>query len=545
MRAFAAKRAVGSDKSSRHQRGLADNFAMPSLRKVCTLAQLLSLRDDARAAGKTLVHCHGCFDIVHPGHIAHLQFAKSLGDLLVVTISSDANVNKGVNRPLIPDDLRAASVAALECVDFVYINPHPTAMELLESLRPDVYVKGKEYEKHHDPRFAAERATVMKHGGRVTFTSGEVVYSSTALIGTLNNDSRFSDEKIARFCDRYDLTAGSIVNLVQRFRGQKVVVVGDYILDRYHFCDASGVASEGPMMTLRSLQDKDYDGGAGVIALHLAGLGAEPVLVTGLANDEASHQAQMRLQSAGVEVQSLPYRRQLVAKHRYLVDQTKLFKVDEGSIAPLDSATEPQVAARILEAADGATAVIFADFGYGLITSGLLDRILPPLRAAVPIITADVSGKQTSLMQFKGVDLLCPTEREMRETLHDFSSGMGAAVWNLLEQTGARQAMITLGKQGLVTFDRAEGSATTDRLRSEYVPALATHAIDPLGCGDALLATASLVLAAGGSLQAAALLGSLAASIEAGQIGNHPIDAEMLLSRASIFNHQQVTRLAV
>ena len=518
---------------------------MSQPRKLCTLQQLLQIRQDHAAAGRTVVHCHGCFDIVHPGHIAHLQFAKSLGDSLIVTISSDANVNKGVNRPLIPDDLRAASVAALECVDYVYINPHPTAIELLEALRPDVYVKGKEYEKHHDPRFAAEREAVVKHGGRVTFTSGEVVYSSTALIGTLNNDTRFNDEKIARLCDRYDVTSSSIINLVQRFRGQKILVIGDYILDRYHFCDATGVASEGPMMTLRSLQDKDYDGGAGVIALHLAGLGASPVLVTGLADDDASRQAQMRPQSAGVDVQSLPYRRQLIAKHRYLVDQTKLFKVDEGHIAPLDSTTEPIAAAKILEAADGAAAVIFADFGYGLITDGLLDRILPHLRAAVPVITADVSGKQSSLLKFKGVDLLCPTEREVRETLHDFSSGLGAVVWNLLEQTGARQAMITLGKQGLVTFDHPDGSAVTDRLRSEYVPALTNNAIDPMGCGDALLATASLALAAGGSLQAAALLGSLAASIEAGQIGNYPIDAETLLSRASVLSAQSVTRLAV
>jgi rfaE bifunctional protein kinase chain/domain/rfaE bifunctional protein nucleotidyltransferase chain/domain len=513
-------------------------------RKVLSLEQLLKIRREAAEGGRTVVHCHGCFDIVHPGHIAHLQFAKSLGDMLVVTISSDANVNKGVNRPLIPDDLRAASVAALECVDFCYINPHPTAIELLDQLRPDVYVKGKEYERNNDPRFAAERETVTKHGGRVTFTSGEVVYSSTALIGTLNDDSRFNDEKLARFRDRYDIGTDAIANLVQRFRGKKVLVVGDYILDRYHFCDATGVASEGPMMTLRALQTKDYDGGAGVIALHLAGLGADPILVTGLADNDASKQAEMRLRSAGVDVQPIYYRRQNVAKHRYLVEHNKLFKVDEGSVLQLDSATEPLAASRILESADGAAAVIFADFGYGFLTNGLLDRILPFLRQAVPVLTADVSGKQSSLLRFRDVDLLCPTERELRETLQDFSSGMGAVVWNLLAQTGAKQAMITLGKQGLVTFDRPPGATDNDRLRSEYVPALSSHAIDPLGCGDALLATASLALAAGGSLQAAAVLGSVAASIEASHVGNHPIDAEELLTRAAMLTTREATRLA-
>jgi len=95
-----------------------------------------------------------------PGHISHLQFARSLGDILVVSVSSDSNVNKGVNRPLIPDDLRAGSLAALECVDWVYLNPDPTAVNLLEALRPDVYVKGKEYERNNDPRFLEERDTV-------------------------------------------------------------------------------------------------------------------------------------------------------------------------------------------------------------------------------------------------------------------------------------------------------------------------------------------------------------------------------------------------
>src|SRR2546421_4947842 len=120
---------------------------MPAARKTVTLQHLLEMREDARAAGRTVVHCHGCFDIVHPGHIQHLQFAKSLGDVLIVSVSADWHVNKGLDRPLIPDELRASSLAALECVDHVYINPDPTAVALLEKLRPDVYVKGKEYER--------------------------------------------------------------------------------------------------------------------------------------------------------------------------------------------------------------------------------------------------------------------------------------------------------------------------------------------------------------------------------------------------------------
>src|ERR1700709_477922 len=112
---------------------------MATLQKVCNLKRLLQLRADARTQGKTIVQCHGCFDIVHPGHIQYLQFAKNQGDILIVSVSAVPQVKKGADLPFIPDDLRAASLAALECVDHVYVNPHPTAVELLEALQPDVY----------------------------------------------------------------------------------------------------------------------------------------------------------------------------------------------------------------------------------------------------------------------------------------------------------------------------------------------------------------------------------------------------------------------
>jgi bifunctional ADP-heptose synthase (sugar kinase/adenylyltransferase) len=284
------------------------------------------------------------------------------------------------------------------------------------------------------------------------------------------------------------------------------------------------------MMALRALESRDFDGGAGVIAMHLAGLGASPTLLTSFAEDDLSAQAEMRLYASGVEIGGLHQRPATVAKHRYLVEESKLFKVDEGSAAPLDSQAEKQLANEILAVAEDASAVIFADFGYGLITAGLLERVMDPLRKQVPIITADVSGKQGNLLRFTGVDLLCPTEREVRETLHDFGSGLGAVVSNLLRSSQAKQALITLGKQGLVTFDwpRGDAEASEGRLRSEYLPAMSARTIDPLGCGDALLATSSLALASGGSLQAAALLGSLAAAVEVQSLGNVPVTADAL-----------------
>ncbi|MHC4828067.1 MAG: adenylyltransferase/cytidyltransferase family protein, partial [Planctomycetota bacterium] len=130
------------------------------MQKIATPAEAASTVRSVQQAGRTVVLCHGCFDIVHPGHIRHLQHAAKLGDCLVVSITGDTMVEKGTGRPLIPQELRAESLAALDCVSLVVISQEPTALELLHVLRPDVYVKGREYEGNRDPRFQAEKEVV-------------------------------------------------------------------------------------------------------------------------------------------------------------------------------------------------------------------------------------------------------------------------------------------------------------------------------------------------------------------------------------------------
>ena len=153
--------------------------------KIISSDEARKLLQTAQQSGEVVVLCHGCFDIVHPGHIRHLQQAAKFGDRLIVTITRDVDLAKGESRPLIPQELRAENLAALDCVSWVAVNPRPTAAELLEQLKPDVYVKGREYEHNEDPRFHEEKDIVERNGGRVVFTSGDVVFSSSALIDAL------------------------------------------------------------------------------------------------------------------------------------------------------------------------------------------------------------------------------------------------------------------------------------------------------------------------------------------------------------------------
>lgn len=151
--------------------------------KVIELEMLANEVNTLKNSGKKIAHCHGCFDLMHPGHIKYFQAAKKMGDILVVTVTPDAYVDKGPGRPVFNQDLRAESIAALECVDYVSINKWPTAEETLKLLRPNVYVKGQEFENLEDKtgKIQKEAAIVKEIGAETRFTH-EIVFSSTDLI---------------------------------------------------------------------------------------------------------------------------------------------------------------------------------------------------------------------------------------------------------------------------------------------------------------------------------------------------------------------------
>lgn len=140
---------------------------------------------DLKSQGKTIVHCHGCFDLMHPGHIKYFQASKQMGDVLVVTVSPDRYVDKGPDRPVFNETLRSESIAALECVDYVAINQWPTAVETLRLLRPHFYVKGQEFENLEDKtgKLQKEYEVIKEIGAEIRFTH-EIVFSSTKLLNT-------------------------------------------------------------------------------------------------------------------------------------------------------------------------------------------------------------------------------------------------------------------------------------------------------------------------------------------------------------------------
>ena len=152
------------------------------LKKILELSQLQKIIGNFPRK-KKVVLCHGVFDIVHPGHIRHLDYAKSQADILIVSCTGDKFIDKGIYRPHIPQRIRASNLAAFEMVDYVLIDENKKPLNLLKKLKPDFFAKGFEYtSKGLPPATQEEKNELDKFGSKLIFTPGDIVHSSTKFL---------------------------------------------------------------------------------------------------------------------------------------------------------------------------------------------------------------------------------------------------------------------------------------------------------------------------------------------------------------------------
>src|SRR5258706_10919200 len=124
------------------------------------------------------VLCHGCYDVIHPGHLEHFKKAKALGDRLVVSVTSDRWVLKGPGRPIFPQAQRMAMISELRCVDGVTLTDAETAVELINMLKPEIFCKGPDYHRYdRTSNLQKEKAAVESYGGRLVIVDNDIVYS--------------------------------------------------------------------------------------------------------------------------------------------------------------------------------------------------------------------------------------------------------------------------------------------------------------------------------------------------------------------------------
>jgi rfaE bifunctional protein kinase chain/domain/rfaE bifunctional protein nucleotidyltransferase chain/domain len=478
---------------------------------------------------KKVIMCHGTFDIVHPGHIRHLVYAKSKGDILVASLTADAHITKANFRPFVPQDLRAFNLAALEVVDYVLIDGDSTPLKNISIIQPDYFAKGYEYTKEGlHPRTFDEKEVVESYGGELIFTPGDIIFSSSHIIET--EPPAIATEKLVAILEAEELSFNDLFQALGQMENVKVHVVGDTIVDSYSRCSMIGGMTKTPTISVRFEEKNNFVGGAGIVAKHLKAAGADVTFSTVLGDDELSEFARADLAEAGVNCRSIiDGTRPTTNKNAIIAGGYHLLKVDTVDNRSISDRIAETLTEQIHEIP--ADIVVFSDFRHGIFNPDTI----PGLSKAIPkkvfrVADSQVASRWGNILEFQGFDLITPNEREARFALGDQDSVVRPLGLSLYKKANCKTLILKLGERGLMTF-RSVPKNYEDVRAFISLDSFSETVVDAVGSGDALLAYASLSLFTTKDPVIASVLGSMAAAVECTHDGNIPVSSDNLVDK--------------
>ena len=486
--------------------------------KVKELEELAHILSSFRNDGKTIVHCHGVFDLLHIGHIRHFQQARELGDVLVVTMTPDRYVNKGPDRPAFAEQMRAEAIAALDCVDFVAINRWPLAEETIRLLRPRFYVKGSDYKEagdDHTGGIRIEAEAVKSVGGELAFTDG-ITFSSSHLINrhlpVLSNEL---SEYLVGLSARY--SSADILKCLEGARSLRVLTIGETIIDEYVYCETLGKSGKEPILATRQVDSERFAGGIVAVANHVAAFCDRVGLLSFLGKVDSYEDLVRENLESNIDSTFLYMEgdNPTILKRRFVETYPfqklfELYVMDNGESRPADTNALCEKLQQLIPNYD---VVLVTDYGHGMIDPDVVDCLCKEARflAVNTQVNAGNLGFNT-VSKYWRADFLCVSENEIRLDARSRRRDLRDIVKDVSDRLSCDRIVITKGANGCLCYGRDEGFFD--------VPAMATQVVDRIGAGDAVFAVSTLCAAKEAPMEVVGFVGSLAGAQAVATVGH-------------------------
>ena len=472
--------------------------------------------------GKRVCFVSGNFNVVHPGHLRLLRFANEVADFLVVGVNPDDT--SGVT---VPAAERLENMRSIKTVDHSVLLTEPVA-DFIAELKPAVVVKGKEFEGGENP----EAAAVASYGGKLLFSSGEMRFASIAQLHRDYLNPNFSSiRKPTGYALRHKFEFADLTQNLAKLASIRVLVIGDLIVDDYITCDPIGMSQEDPTIVVTPIETETFVGGAGVVAAHARGLGANVTFISVTGDDEAATIANDWLVTRQIATHTFrDDTRPTTRKQRFRASGKTLLRVNHLRQHPITRALAENMLRLIKSQLEHTDLLLFSDFNYGCLPQSFVDAIVEHAKSLGVMMGADsqASSQMADISRFKDMTLVTPTEREARLAVRDSQAGLAVLAEQLSTAARAENVLITLGSEGMLIYAKQNGRYVTDRL-----PAFNTAPKDVAGAGDSMFTCASLAMCAGVDVWQAAYLGSIAAACQVGRVGNAPLTLDILRTEIS------------
>jgi len=506
---------------------------MENEKKIKSKEELIEAVNSLKKQGKKIVHCHGCFDLIHPGHIRHLKFAKEQGDVLLVSITGDDFVGKSYMNPFATQDLRAQSLASIEYVDLVHINPSSTGTDLIKEVKPDIYIKGQEYakDKKVHPGFVEEKELVESLGGKIVYSPGDIIFSSTQIIKDLLQRQDVREEKIKNFLQRHNIDKKKLTDAVENFKNIKVLILGDMFFEDYIFVAKPKVSNSSSILNFDFMEKKRFLGGAGLVAQYVHDIGGD-FRILGVGNWELAKE----LDELNPAIQN---KMEIIkrdnchpsVKKTFLADEQKILELNEKNGVKVDEKTESEFIKKAVGMLDEFQAVIFCDYSHGFLNKNIVNSITEEAKKRKIVCTSIIDSEGFgNLLNYKFLDFVVCSEKEARHATNNFVDGIDFLARDFLQKTEYNHLIVNLGKEGLISYNPVRDPQQIVSTYAGYLPFFANQIIDGAGAKEMLVSTVLLSLASGLDIYHSLYLGNCASSIASSKVGNDIASKEEIKS---------------
>ena len=487
-------------------------------KKILSLEQLCKKINILKKRKKIVVHCHGVFDLLHLGHIRHFEEAKKNGDILIVTVTSNKFVNKGPNRPMFNANQRLEALSALHFVDFVAENDSSDAIKLIKFLKPNIYCKGPDYKKSNNDlsqKIQLEEKAIKSVKGKIIYTKSDT-FSSSSII---NDYINFYDKDQSTFLKQLkkNIKFSYINQNINKCKKNKVLLIGEAIIDQYVFCESQGKSGKEPVLTMRILKTEEYLGGILAIAKHISEFVHSITIVTMLGQNNKYFQYIKKRMPSNVKIIHINKKNSpTILKTRYIesLNKRKLLGIYDINDTLLDSNDEKKFQKLIIQHSKSKDLIITCDYGHGLISSSS-SKLICKL-SKFKTLNAQINSSNLhyySLEKYNNVDLIVINESEIRYHLRNRESKTEVLIKNLSKIIKAKTIVVTRGAIGAILYD-------TKTRKFHNVPAFASKIVDKIGSGDALFAILSVMLKNRIDINVSLFLSSLIAGDNVENINN-------------------------
>jgi rfaE bifunctional protein nucleotidyltransferase chain/domain len=482
--------------------------------KIISINKLKELREKFNLKKIGLVH--GVFDLFHYGHILHLEKAKSLCDILVVSITADKFISKGPGRPFYNNSQRIKLIASLSQVNYIVLSEQKSAVEIINSLKPNFYFKGNDYvnfKNDYSKKIIREVQAVKKNNGKIIFTN-EKTFSSTKLI---NNYSENFDKETKKYLLNIsrEIDFESIHKMLKKIKKMKVLIIGEAIIDKYTFTLPLGKSPKEQLIPVMAQSTEVYGGGIIATANHIINFVNDCTVLTVLSNDNKKNKNIKNLINKNIKQKYFMGTSSMnIEKNRFIDknDNHKQFQTINLDRIELSDKTENNIINYLKKNKNKIDHIIVHDFGHGMLKSKIIKYLqTQSKKLSVNVQTNSSNVGFNYLTKYSKLNYFSIDEPEARLALQDKESNSLELFKKLKKRVKFKFGSITFGRHGTNVFDGK---------KLHFAPALSKNPVDTMGAGDAYFAISSLFTKITNNTKILSLVGNAAGAMKIKFLGH-------------------------